>query len=139
MDMDKAANPSPGFKNHPEHTITVEPFDGIVNVYFAEAILASSDEALVLREQNYPPVFYIPFKDVYFEFLGRTDTTTHCPFKGDATYWSATAAGEFEKDVMWGYENPYDEMLAIKDHGAFYTNKVRIEANPHSGGTGADL
>ncbi len=111
MDMDKAANPSPGFKNHPEHTITVEPFDGIVNVYFAEAILASSDEALVLREENYPPVFYIPFKDVYFEFLGRTDTTTHCPFKGDATYWSATAAGEFEKDVMWAYENPYDEMV----------------------------
>jgi uncharacterized protein (DUF427 family) len=139
MDMDKAANPSPGFTNHPEHTITVEPFDGIVNVYFAEAILASSDEALVLREQNYPPVFYIPFKDVYFEFLGRTDTTTHCPFKGDATYWSATAAGEFEKDVMWAYEKPYDEMLAIKDHGAFYTNKVRIEANPHSRGTGADL
>lgn len=137
--MDTAANPSPGFQRNPGRRITVEPFEGIVNVSFAEAILASSDEALVLREEDYPPVFYIPFKDVYFAFLGRTDTSTHCPYKGDASYWNVTAAGESEKGVMWAYENPYDEMIRIKDHGAFYPNKVRIEANPSSGAASSDL
>ena len=102
----------------------------MVTVSFAEAIVASSNEALVLREEDYPPVFYIPFKDVYFDFLKPTDTSTHCPYKGNASYWSASASGEAEKDVMWAYEHPYDEMIRIKDHGAFYPNKVTIDANP---------
>lgn len=51
-----------------------------------------------------------------------------CPFKGNASYWNASAVGEAADDVMWAYESPFDEMLDIKDHGAFYPNKVRIEA-----------
>ena len=128
--MDTAANPSPGFQRNPGRRITVKPFDGVVTVSFAEAIVASSNEALVLREEDYSPVFYIPFKDVYFDFLKPTGTSTHCPYKGNASYWSASASGEAEKDVMWAYEHPYDEMIRIKDHGAFYPNKVTIDANP---------
>ena len=134
--MDTAANPSPGFQRNPGHRITVEPFDGVVTVTFSDAIVASSDEALVLREANYPPVYYIPFRDVYFEFLSPSDSSTHCPYKGDASYWTVTAVGESMKDVMWAYRAPFDEMTAIKDHGAFYPNKVRIEANPKSGEIG---
>ena len=137
--MNIAANPSPGLQRNPAHRITVEPFDGAVTVVFSDAILASTDDALVLREADYPPVFYIPFKDVYFEFLKRSDTSTDCPFKGNASYWNASAAGEAVNDVMWAYESPYDEMMRIKDHGAFYPDKVRIEAHPSSGGPGADL
>ena len=137
--MNIAANPSPGFQRNPSHTITVEPFDGVVTVFFSDAILASSEKALVLREASYPPVFYIPFEDIYFELLKRSDTSTHCPYKGNASYWNASAAGEAVDDVMWAYERPFDEMTEIKDHGAFYPNKVRIEANPSSGEVGADL
>ena len=137
--MNIAANPSPGFQRNPSRRITVEPFDGAVTVVFSDAIVASTDKALVLREADYPPVFYIPFKDVYFEFLKRSDTSTHCPYKGNASYWNVSAAGEAVNDVMWAYERPYDEMLQIKDHGAFYPDKVRIEANPKSGEVGADL
>jgi uncharacterized protein (DUF427 family) len=137
--MDTATNPSPGFERNPGRRITVDPFDGVVTVTFSDAIIASSDKALVLREEDYPPVFYIPFDDVYFDFLQPNDTSTHCPYKGDASYWNVTAVGESQKDVMWAYENPYDEMIRIKDHGAFYPNKVRIEANPSSGAVGADL
>ncbi|HEY5820143.1 MAG TPA: DUF427 domain-containing protein [Mesorhizobium sp.] len=126
--MEVLPNPSPGFRDHPEHTITVKPFRGVVVVTFAEAIIASSDHALQLQEANYPPVFYIPFNDIYFDFLKPTATTTHCPFKGDASYWSASASGEAASDVMWAYQQPYDEMVDIKDHGAFYPNKVRIDA-----------
>ena len=137
--MNIAANPSPGFQRNPSHTITAEPFDGVVTVAFSDAILASTDKALVLREANYPPVFYIPFEDIYFELLKRSDTSTHCPYKGNASYWNASAAGEAVNDVVWAYERPFDEMTEIKDHGAFYPNKVRIEANPSSGEVGADL
>jgi uncharacterized protein (DUF427 family) len=137
--MNFAANPSPGSRRNSSHRITVEPFDGAVTIIFSDAILASTDKALVLREANYPPVFYIPFNDIYFEFLRRSGTSTHCPYKGDASYWSATAVGEAVNDVMWAYEHPYDEMLQIKDHGAFYPDKVRFEANPKSAGASTDL
>ena len=80
--MNIAANPSPGLQRNPAHRITVEPFDGVVTAVFSEAILASTDDALVLREADYPPVFYIPFKDVYFEFLKRSDTSTALPLQG---------------------------------------------------------
>jgi uncharacterized protein (DUF427 family) len=133
------ANPSPGFQRNPGHRITVEPFDGVVTVTFSDAVIASSDEALVLKEGDYPPVFYLPFKDIYFDFLKPSDNRTHCPYKGDASYWNVTAVGEALKDVMWAYREPYDEMGTIRDHGAFYANKVRIEANPSSGAVGADL
>ena len=137
--MNIAANPAPGFQRNPSHRITVEPFDGIVTVVFADAMLASTDKALILREANYPPVFYIPFEDIYFEFLKRSDSSTHCPFKGNASYWSASAAGEAANDVMWAYERPYDEMTGIKDHGAFYPDKVRIEAKPRSGPSSGEV
>lgn len=122
--MSAKPNPAPGFTKHPEHRIEIEPFDGSVTVTHSGNVLASTREALVLREANYPPVFYIPFKDVKFESLARSGTASVCPFKGDASYWDAGGVS----DVMWAYEHPYDEVIAIKDHGAFYPNKVRIEA-----------
>ena len=128
--METATNASPGFQRNPGYRIIVEPFDGVVTVTFSDAIIASSKEALVLREGDYPPVLYVPFKDVYFDFLQRTDTGSHCPYKGDASYWKVSAAGQAEDDVMWAYERPYDEMARIKDHGAFYPDKVTIDAGP---------
>lgn len=136
--MDTLSNPSPGFRDHPEHKITVTPFSGVVVVTFGDAVIASSKKALVLREADYPPVFYLPFEDIYFDLLQPTATKTRCPFKGEASYWGVTATGNAEPDVMWAYEQPYDEMLEIADHGAFYPNKVRIEASSATG-QNADL
>lgn len=129
--MTQLANLAPGFQSNPGHRIVVEPFDGVVTVSLSGAIIASTRSALVLREADYPPVYYLPFQDIYFDFLERTETGSYCPYKGDASYWSVTAAGESIKDVMWAYEDPYDDMAAIRDHGAFYTDKVRLEANPN--------
>jgi uncharacterized protein (DUF427 family) len=127
--MQKAANPAPGFRQKPSHRITVEPFGGTVTVSFSDAVIASSQNAKVLREGDYPPVFYIPFEDIYFDFLQPTETRTHCPYKGEASYWSVSAVGEGQRDVMWAYLSPYDEMQAIKGHGAFYPDRVRVEAS----------
>lgn len=126
--MDQKANPAPGFKRNPAHTITVKPFDGTVTVSFGGTVIAASGRAQLLQEASYAPVLYVPFADIRFEALTPSDTSTHCPFKGDASYWSADIGGETRKDVMWAYQAPYDEMLVIKDHGAFYPDRVEIEA-----------
>jgi uncharacterized protein (DUF427 family) len=124
--MSQGQNSSPGFHKHPEHTITIEPHGGHVMVEAGGKTIASSDDALVLKEHSYQPVIYIPFADIDFDALSPTATVTHCPFKGDASYWSVRGGA---KDAMWAYRHPYDEMAKIRDHGAFYPDRVRIETN----------
>lgn len=125
------SNPSPGFRDHPEHKITTKPYNGNVAVRHDGRIIASSSDAIVLQEASYPAVFYIPFKDIAFDAMKPTRTGSHCPFKGDASYWGVEAKDGFVPDVMWAYQHPYDEMTGIRDYGAFYPNKVSIEATPN--------
>lgn len=112
------------------HKATVEPFGGAVNVMFSDAMIASTKEALLLREEGHEPVFYIPFRDIYFDFFMRSSKVYHCPLKGEARYWSVEAVGEAEDDVMWAYDQPPPELSAIRQHGAFEPSKVRIEVVP---------
>lgn len=123
--MPTGQNPAPGFRIRPEHTITIRPYGRHVAVRSDASVIASSDNALLLEEHSYAPVLYIPFADIDFDKLAATDTRTHCPFKGDASYWSVKDGA---RDAMWAYRHPYDEIAEIKDHGAFYPNRVTIEA-----------
>ncbi|MCT7374246.1 DUF427 domain-containing protein [Chelativorans salis] len=109
---------------------TVEPFGGTVTVSFSDAIVASTREALLLREVGHEPVFYIPFRDIYFDFLFESPTEYRCPIKGKARYWNVEAVGEAEEDVMWSYDLPKPEVSAIRQHGAFDPEKVRIDVVP---------
>ena len=128
--MDQIANPAPGFQRNPGKVITIEPYHGTVVVRAGDTIIATSTAALLLSEPPYAAVFYIPFEDIDFSQLTRTDHSTHCPYKGDATYWSVLPAAETGKDAMWAYQRPFDEMTEIRAHGAFYPSKVTIEATP---------
>ncbi|RUW72093.1 MULTISPECIES: DUF427 domain-containing protein [unclassified Mesorhizobium] len=128
--MDQIANPAPGFQRNPGKIITVESFSGTVTVRAGETVIASSTRAKLLSEPPYPAVFYIPFDDIDFSQLAKTGQSTHCPYKGDASYWSALPASDTGKDAMWAYERPFDEMTEIRNHGAFYPSKVTIEATP---------
>lgn len=128
--MDEKANPAPGFKRDPAHVITIRPFDGTVTVSFGGKVIATTGRAQLLQEASYLPVLHVPFADIRFEELVPSDNSTHCPFKGDASYWSVDIGGETRKDVMWAYQTPYDEMILIKDHGAFYPDRVEIETTP---------
>lgn len=121
-----SANPAPGFRNRPDYRITTESLGQAVTVSIAGHVVAHSDNALLLKEGSYPPVVYVPFSDVDFNRLERSATSSHCPFKGDASYWSAIADDSRVEDVMWAYEQPYDEMAAIKDCAAFYSSKAEI-------------
>lgn len=128
--MDQIANPAPGYQRNPDKIITIEPYVGTVTVRVGDTVVASSAKAKVLSEPPYPAAFYIPFADIDFGKLASTEHSTHCPYKGDASYWSVLPAGETGQNAMWAYERPFDEMTEIRDHGAFYASKVTIEAKP---------
>ncbi|PBC02067.1 DUF427 domain-containing protein [Mesorhizobium sp. WSM3860] len=128
--MDKRANPAPGFQRNPDKVITIEPYRGAVTVSAGDVVIARSTRARLLSEPPYPAVFSIPFDDIDFGKLARTEHSTHCPYKGDASYWSVLPAGDSGRDAMWAYEQPFDEMVEIRDHGAFYTSKVTVDTKP---------
>lgn len=92
------------------------------------AILGETVDALELREGEYPPVFYIPREDIAMDFLDRSPTTSHCPHKGDASYYSISAESGPITDAAWSYESPFEAVKAIKDHLAFYPDKVTLES-----------
>ncbi|WP_121713615.1 DUF427 domain-containing protein [Streptomyces sp. E5N91] len=102
------------------HRITVEPSERHVRVVHGGQVLAESDGALVLHETGLPDRYYIPPQDVRLDLLTPSDTQTHCPFKGDASYWSLPGAA----DLVWAYPDPKPEVAAIKDHLCFYEVEV---------------
>jgi len=109
-----------------EHPITVNPTGKRVVVRVNGEIVADTNEALELQESTYPAVQYIPLKDVVPDVLTRTDTSTYCPFKGDAGYYSVTTGGGTVEDAIWFYEQPYPAVAAIAGHAAFYPDKAEI-------------
>lgn len=118
-----------GRKPGPDHPITIAPAGERVVVKLDDTVLADSRDALILREASLSPVYYIPRADVAMSELSPSDTSTHCPFKGNASYFSAR--GGAAKDVAWSYEDPFDHMLIIKGYLAFYPDRVdAIEATP---------
>jgi uncharacterized protein (DUF427 family) len=126
------ANPAPGFKKYPGHRVSTKPSSARVQVTFEGEVIADTSDAVELHESTgenkktvAPVVYYIPRKDVRMERLESTAHRTHCPFKGDASYFSLVGGPE---NGVWSYESPYDEMLAIKERLAFYPDKFRIEA-----------
>ena len=114
-------NPAPGFAKRPDYRITTRPAGARVQVKLEGEILADSAEAVRLEEGTYPPVYYLPRKDVRMDRLARTSHHTYCPFKGEASYYSLKGGPE---NAVWSYEQPYDEMLVIRDLLAFYPEKV---------------
>jgi len=108
----------------PRHPITVEPAGMRVVVRAAGRVIADSTSALSLREADYPAVLYLPRDDVDMSALERTDQQSYCPFKGDAAYYSIPALGERGVDAVWTYEQPFPAVAPIKDHLAFYANRV---------------
>lgn len=109
---------------NPDHPITIEPTPGRVVVKVGGQVIAESTEALTLREATYPPVQYIPRKDLDLAAVARTDHTTYCPYKGEASYFSIPAGGDRSTNAIWSYETPYPAMAQIEGHVAFYPDRV---------------
>ena len=115
----------------PDHPITIERNAHRIVVAVAGRVVADTRAALTLREASYPPVPYIPRKDVDTALLERTDHATYCPYKGDCTYYSIPLGGERSVNAVWAYETPYAAVAAIMGHIAFYPDRVdAIEERP---------
>jgi uncharacterized protein (DUF427 family) len=108
----------------PDHPITITPNPARIVVTVAGQVVADSSRALTLQESTYPAVQYIPIEDVDRSLLERTETSTYCPYKGDASYYSIPVGGERSVDAIWVYEAPRDAVKEIKDHVAFYPDRV---------------
>ncbi len=102
--------------------IKIRPADGTWTVRAGGAVIGESSDALELSEGDYPFVIYFPRDDIAMEFLDTSETTTHCPHKGDASYFSIVTKSTVLKDAAWSYEDPKPGMDAIKDHLAFYSS-----------------
>lgn len=110
----------------PDHPITVTPFEGKVVVRAGGKVIAETTHALTLSEASYPQVFYVPRADADMTALERSAHESYCPYKGDASYFSLPT-GDAGKNGVWTYETPYDAVAGIKDHLAFYPDKVEID------------
>ncbi|WP_321931294.1 DUF427 domain-containing protein [Paraburkholderia guartelaensis] len=108
----------------PDHPITVEPTHTHVVVKAGGRVIADTRRALTLREASYPAVFYIPREDADMSLLSRTEHKSWCPYKGEASYYSITPGGARAENAIWSYETPHEAVSAIKDHLAFYPDRV---------------
>ncbi|WP_157361987.1 DUF427 domain-containing protein [Haloechinothrix halophila] len=108
-----------------EH-MRIGPLDTHVRVEIDGVAIADSRRPMVLREKGFPPRYYLPREDVRFDLLERTEATTHCPIKGDASYFSAKVGDTVHKDVVWSYESPIPEAEDVAGLVAFFDEKVDV-------------
>jgi uncharacterized protein (DUF427 family) len=114
----------------PDHPITITKNPKRIRVTADGVVIAETTHALTLKEASYPAVQYIPRADAKLELLARTDRVTHCPYKGDANYFSVNTPGKVIENSIWTYEKPFPAMTEIAGHLAFYPDKVKIEELP---------
>jgi uncharacterized protein (DUF427 family) len=108
------------------HPITIEPAAERVTVRAGGRVIADSTSALVLREAKLPPVYYVPLDDVDASAIARSSSISHCPYKGDASYYDVVTDTGTIGDAVWEYQHPYDAVGEIAGHVAFYPSRVQI-------------
>ncbi len=115
------------------HRVSTEPLVGRVQVRLGDLVVADSRRALVLHETGLPDAYYLPQDDVRMDLLEPTEHHTHCPYKGDAAYWSIKGPGRVVENAVWSYPDPLPEMAAIRGRLSFYRDRVdRIEVQPET-------
>jgi uncharacterized protein (DUF427 family) len=108
----------------PEHPISIEANSSRVIVTVGGQVIADTRAALTLREASYPAVQYVPRRDVNMAALARSEHTSYCPYKGDASYYSIPAGGERSRNAVWTYEAPFEAVAQIEGYVAFYPDRV---------------
>lgn len=106
------------------HYVVIEPSPRWVRVKFNGQTIADSKRVLLLRESGHLPVYYFHPDDVNMDFLRPTERSSHCPYKGDASYWSVKAGDRVAENAVWSYLEPIPAAEAIKGYKAFYWHKL---------------
>ncbi len=107
-----------------DQDIKIESHEGLVKILFNGNEIARSDEGLDLREANYPPVIYIPLKDVNEAVLRPSDHSSHCPYKGDASYFDISLNDKTSKNAVWYYSSPCPLVAKIGGYVAFWGEDI---------------
>jgi uncharacterized protein (DUF427 family) len=122
---------SPGHRKWPDHKVEEQRLRERMQVEAAGRVIAESTDVIRVREDEQPDRYYFPRGDIDMSLLERTDSTSECPFKGTAHYYSVNVADKHLDGAAWTYEEPYEEHAALKDRVAFYDGKVReIDVKP---------
>jgi uncharacterized protein (DUF427 family) len=114
---------SPGHRDHPDHKVHEARVGRRMTVEVNGELVADSADVVEVDEDGNPPRFYFPRTDVKMSKLSRSATTSRCPFKGEAHYYSIDAGGRTVPDAVWTYEEPYEEHAGLKDRVAFWDDK----------------
>ncbi|MBO6826232.1 MAG: DUF427 domain-containing protein [Sneathiella sp.] len=115
---------APGFQKHPDHKVEIERADGRLQLSLKGEVIATSDEALLLKEGDYPDRYYFPIHDIKGDILKPSDHHSYCPFKGTARYWDVLVGKDLIKDGAWGYDDPYFECADLTGYVCFYMEKA---------------
>ena len=118
QDADTLAE-SPPARAHEGYRLSLESEPRRIRAEFQGETIADSRDVLVMHETRLAPVFYFPRADVSMEFLVARDRSTHCPFKGNASYWTIRVGHKLAEDAAWSYETPYDESSSVEKYVAF--------------------
>ena len=103
---------------------TFDAHSSRVVAVFNREIIAESLRTRVMKETRLPPVYYFPREDVRMDLARRTRHRTHCPFKGNASYWSFEVGGKLGENLMWGYEEATEEASELREYVAFYVDQL---------------
>lgn len=121
---------SPGHQKWPEHKVEEQPLNHPLQVRVQGEVIAETNNAIVVNEDEHPPRYYVPRSDVVMEKLTESETTSKCPFKGEARYYNINLTAEDQlEDAAWAYDDPYDEHRALAGHIAFYEEMPGVEIN----------
>jgi len=115
---------APGFAKNPDKVLEFEASPRRIRIKVNSEVIVDSTNVMLMREGGHVPALYFPMDDVRMDLFSPTDHSSHCGYKGDASYWTLTVGDRIEENVMWSYRNPYDEMEEIKDYVAFYWGRM---------------
>jgi uncharacterized protein (DUF427 family) len=118
------AGKSPGYAKNPDYSVELIPSPRRLRVVVGGEIIADSTQMMLMRETRHLPVYYFPLGAVRMDLMVPTEHATHCPFKGDASYWTLKLGDREVENVMWSYERPYDEKPELAGYCAFYWDRV---------------
>jgi uncharacterized protein (DUF427 family) len=124
IDKSSSTTASKGYRDHPGYEVRIEALSARLRVMFAGEAIVDTEEAYVLHESRHEPVYYFKKSDLRDDVLIPTDHKTHCPFKGDACYWSLKIAKDVSENAVWGYPEPLPEVPELADLVAFYQDRV---------------
>ena len=112
------------YQERPDYKIRFEPTARRIRVALNGEVVADTTRAMLMLESKHLPVYYLPLDDIRQDALARTAHHSHCPFKGDAVYWTVTVGDRSAENALWAYPDPFIEAPDLRGYAAFYWDRM---------------